>query len=255
MGLPNTTPATWNIYFVKGTESGKIMIGKTKRDPEIVVNTLAVAEKCVLIKSILGTLKLREKLHEEFTSLAIVGAKNWYKTHSDLMARIDSIEDFDGGELPPPTPVYQPRKYVNPYFYCCICGSEAIDESMLLQLDDDYKDWGNVHDSAYGSIGSKHLCRQCAYQGSLTNSVFKQFRENRMHLRPYWTENDEVFLSKCSHEPYIYEAIRFVWIKCRVFVRNVLGSIIIENPNIDLNTIKSSILERIDNWMDEDKEK
>jgi len=248
MELPDTTPKTWNIYFVRGTESGKIMIRKTDRDPEFVLNTLAVHENCDLIKSILGTSKLRENLHQEFESLAIDAAKNWYNPHPELTNRIDSIQDFDGEEPPPPTPISQPKKreYVNPFFYCELCGFEAVDESMLLQLDNDYIDWGSLHDPMYESKASKHLCRECAFKGGLTNSVFKHFRENRMHLAPYWDENDEIFLGKCSNEPDIYEGVRFIWIKCRVFVRNMLGRVLIENPTADLNTIRSSIIEQIE---------
>lgn len=250
MSLPNTNPKTWNIYFVRGTESGKIMIAKTTREPDVVIKGLKIPEQCVLIKSILGTQKLREQLHEEFSSLAIPDSTNWYKPHPDIIARIDSIEDYDGDKPPPPPRPYNPREYEDPYFYCSMCNSQEEDENGLLQLEDDYSDWGSVH-IYMGHRGTGYLCRECAFQGGLTNSVFRHFLKHRVKLDPFWNEADESFLSMCSDEGEIDEKIRFAWIKCRVFVRNMLGNIIVENPNIDLNSIRSSIIKRFDNWSEE----
>ena len=95
----------WTIYFAQASESKRIKIGKTTRNPETALASLNSSEELVLLKTVKGTLALSRDLHAEFEMLQVEGLqKGWYTSSPELLARIEAIEDFDGGEPPKPKP-------------------------------------------------------------------------------------------------------------------------------------------------------
>ena len=51
----------WTIYFAQATESKRIKIGKTTRNPEKVLARLNSSEALVLLKTVKGTLALTQR--------------------------------------------------------------------------------------------------------------------------------------------------------------------------------------------------
>lgn len=187
----------WNIIFLQMPGAGWITVKKTSRAPSVAMESLKLPVD--LIKTISGTMALHKSLKTEFEPHSVSGHDDWYSPVPELLARIDSIEDYDGGEPPPPPPEPEaPRHYEDPYYYCSGCNDQfdEYEKDDLITVGEDYTDYGEVH--LYGSLEHGHLCRRCALGGGLTNIIYPIFYENRMSLSPYWEQSDESFLSKCS---------------------------------------------------------
>ena len=204
----------WTIYFAQASESKRIKIGRTTRNPETVLPSQNSSEELVLLKTIKGTLPMTRDLHAEFETLQVEGLqKGWYTSSPELLARIEAIEDFDGSEPPKPEPKPEPKykEYKQEDMSaCCGCGTWLSDEYneeriefLTLDGSDTYTDYGEIHDemdkvNADGwSKSDDYLCRECALKGGLTNLIYPLFSTIRKNLSPFWTQIDERFLSMC----------------------------------------------------------
>ena len=240
----------WTIYFAQATESKRIKIGRTTRDPETVLASLNSSEELVLLKTVKGTLALSRDLHTENEMMQVEGLqKGWYTSSPELLARIESIEDFDGGEPPKPKPEPEYKEYKREYVpACCGCGTwlsgeynEKLIDVLTLGESETYADYGDIHDGMEimnadaWSKSDDYLCRECALKGGLTNLIYPLFSTIRENLSPFWTQTDETFLSACVDTPEINETTRYIWVKARVFTRVYFAAFIEQNPSGDLN--------------------
>ena len=250
----------WTIYFAQASESKRIKIGKTTRNPETVLVSLNSSEELVLLKTVKGTLAMTRDLHTEFEMLQVEGLqKGWYTSSSELLARIESIEDFDGGEPPKPKPEPKHEEYEQEDMSaCCGCGTwlndeynEKLIDFLTLSEMDTYRDYGEIHgedevmNAGAWSKSDDYLCRECALKGGLTNLIYPLFSTIRENLSPFWTQTDEKFLSMCVDTTEIRETSRYIWVKARVFTRKCLAAFIEQNPSGDLNATMRFILAEI----------
>ena len=250
----------WTIYFAQATESKRIKIGRTTRDPETVLASLNSSEELVLLKTVKGTLALSRDLHTEFEMMQVEGLqKGWYTSSPELLARIESIEDFDGGEPPKPKPEPEYKEYKREYVpACCGCGTwlsgeynEKLIDVLTLGESETYADYGDIHDGMEimnadaWSKSDDYLCRECVLKGGLTNLIYPLFSTIRENLSPFWTQTDEKFLSMCVDTTEIHETTRYIWVKARVFTRKCLAAFIEQNPSGDLNAAIRFILAEI----------
>ena len=250
----------WTIYFAQATESKRIKIGKTTRNPEKVLARLNSSEALVLLKTVKGTLALTRDLHAEFERLQIEGLQNgWYTSSPELLARIEDFEDFDGGEPPKPKPEPEYKEYKREDMSaCCGCGTWLSDEYNEEPIDvltigesETYRDSGEIHgeeemmNADAWSKSDDYMCRECALKGGLTNLIYPLFSTIRESLSPFWTQTDEKFLSMCVDTTEIHETTRYIWVKARVFTRTCLAAFIEQNPSGDLNAAIRFILAEI----------
>ena len=250
----------WTIYFAQATESKRIKIGRTTQEPEKALASLNVSEALVLLKTVKGTFALARDLHTEFETLQVEGLqKGWYISSPELLARIESIEDFDGGEPPKPAPEPEYKEYKQEdRSACCGCGTWLSDEYNKQRIDvltlgesETYRDYGDIHgedemmNADAWSKSDDYLCRKCALKGGLTNLIYPLFSSIRENLSPFWTQTDENFLSMCVDTPEINETTRYIWVKARVFTRKCLAAFIEQNPSGDLNAAIRFLLAEI----------
>ena len=248
----------WTIYFAQTTDSKRIKIGRTRKNLEKALANLNLSEELTVLKTVKGTLTMTRDLHAEFETLQVEGLqKGWYTSSLELLARIEGIEDFDGGEPPKPEPKYiEYAKEELPA--CCGCGTWLSDEYnekpidfLTLDESDTYIDYGEIHDemdmmnAAGWSKSDDYLCRKCALKGGLTNLIYPLFSTIRENLSPFWTEMDENFLLMCADTPEIHEKTRYIWLKARVFTRKCFAAFIEQNPSGDLNAAIRFILAEI----------
>ncbi|MYB93775.1 GIY-YIG nuclease family protein [Candidatus Poribacteria bacterium] len=240
----------WTIYFAQGIESKRIKIGKTTRNPETVLASLNSSEEFVVLKTVKGTLALTRDLHAEFEMLQVEGLqKGWYTSSPELLDRIESMEDFDGGEPPKPEPKPEYKEYKPEVrSACCGCGTWLSDEYNKKPIDfltlgesETYIDYGDIHgemeimNADAWSKSDDYLCRECALKGGLTNLIYPLFSTIRENLAPFWTQANEKFLSMCVDTTEIHETTRYIWVKARVFTRKCLAAFIEQNPSGNLN--------------------
>ena len=250
----------WTIYFAQASESKRIKIGKTTRNPETALASLNSSEELVLLKTVKGTLALSRDLHTEFEILQVEGLqKGWYTSSPELLARIEAIEDFDGGEPPKPKPKPEYKEYEREDMSaCCGCGHWLSDEYNEKPIDfltlgesETYADYGEIHDGMETmnadawSKSDDYLCRECVLKGGLTNLIYPLFSTTRENLSPFWTQTDEKFLSACVDTPEIHETTRYIWVKARVFTRVCFTAFIEQNLSVDLNAAIRFILAEI----------
>ena len=250
----------WTIYFAQAIESKRIKIGKTTRNPETALASLNSSEALVLLKTVKGTLALTRDLHAEFEMLQVEGLqKGWYTASPELFARVETIEDFDGGEPPKPKPEPEYKEYKQEDIAaCCGCGTWLSDEYneeriefLTLDESETYIDYGEIHDDGNimnadaWSKSDDYLCRKCALKGGLTNLIYPLFSTIRENLSPFWMQTDEKFLSACVDTPEIHETTRYIWVKARVFTRVCFAAFIEQNPSGDLNAAIRFILAEI----------
>ena len=194
----------WTIYFAQASESKRIKIGRTTKNPETALANLNSSEELVLLKTVKGTLALTRGLHTEFEMLQVEGLqKGWYTSSPELLARIESIEDFDGEEPPKPKPEPEYKEYKREYMpACCGCGTWLSDEYneklidfLTLGESETYIDYGQIHDedekvNADGwSKSDDYLCRECALKGGLTNLIYPLFSHDQRDSFPILDTN------------------------------------------------------------------
>ena len=250
----------WTIYFAQAAESKRIKIGRTTRNPETALASLSLSEELVLLKTVKGSLALTRDLHAEFEMLQVKGLqKGWYTSSPELLARIESIEDFDGGEPPKPKPKPEYKEYIQEdKSACCGCGTwlsyeynEKLIDFLTLGESLTYIDYGEIHgemeimNADAWSKSDDYLCRGCALKGGLTNLIYPLFSTMRENLSPFWTQTDENFLSMCVDTTEIRETTRYIWVKARVFTRVYFAAFIEQNPSGDLKAAMRFILEEI----------
>ena len=233
----------WNIFFLSMIGTNWITVRKSTRTAEEVIGSLKLPVDP--IKSILGTEKLEKNLKVEFEPHSVKGHENWYKPVPELLARIDSIEDYDGEEPPPPPPEPKVwRQYEDPHYYCSSCNGQFEVETDVVALDSDYIDYGGVHYS--GDLKHGYLCNRCALEGGLTNIIYPEFYSKRESLAPYWEQSDENFLSKCSDDGPIDESCIYIWIKARVLTRTLYAMFIENHPSGSISDAKDFIIEALE---------
>ena len=250
----------WTIYFAQATESKRIKIGRTIQNPEKALARLNASEELTLLKTVKGAFALTRDLHTEFEMLQVEGLqKGWYTSSPELLARIESIEDFDGGEPPKPKPEPERKEYIQEdKSACCGCGTWLSDEYNekrieFLTLGESltYRDYGEIHgedeimNAGAWSKSDDYLCRECTLKGGLTNLIYPMFSTIRKNLSPFWTEIDENFLLMCTDTPEIHETTRYIWLKARVFTRKCLAAFIEQNSSGNLNAAIRFILTEI----------
>ena len=250
----------WTIYFAQAIESKRIKIGRTTQNPEKALANLNSSEELTLLKTVKGTFALTRDLHTEFEMLQVEGLqKGWYTSSPELLARIESIEDFDGGEPPKPKPEPKRKEYIEEdKSACCGCGTWLSYEYNEKRIDFltlggslTYRDYGGIHDEMEimnadaWSKSDDYLCRECALKGGLTNLIYPLFSTTRENLSPFWTQTDENFLSMCVDTTEIHETTRYIWVKARVFTRKCLAAFIEQNPSGDLNAAVRFLLTAI----------
>ena len=192
--------------------------------------------------------------------LQIEGLQNgWYTSSPELLARIEAIEDFDGGKPPKPKPEPEYKEYKREDMSaCCGCGTWLSDEYneepidvLTLGESETYRDYGEIHgeeemiNADAWSKSDDYMCRECALKGGLTNLIYPLFSTIRENLSPFWTQTDEKFLSMCVDTTEIHETTRYIWVKARVFTRKCLAAFIEQNPSGDLNAAIRFILAEI----------
>ena len=252
----------WTIYFAQASESKRIKIGRTTRNPETALASLNLSEELILLKTVKGTLPLTRDLHAEFETLQVEELqKGWYTSSPELLARIEAIEDFDSEEPPKPEPKSE-SKYKEyeeeDMSACCGCGrwlsdeyNEKLIDFLTLDESDTYMDYGEIHDedekvnADAWSKSDDYLCRECALKGGLTNLIYPLFSTIRENLSPFWMQTDEKFLSVCVDTPEIHETTRYIWVKASVFTRVCFAAFIEQNPSGNLNAAIRFILAEI----------
>ncbi len=236
---------TWNIIFIQLADLDYITVKKSSRTPEEVIKSLKLP--CKVIKTILGTFHLEKSIKAEFESHSVSSYREWYHPVPEVLKRIDSIEDYDGEDPPPPP--REPKvsryyeNYEDPHYYCTGCNGqfEEYEKNKLIDVGEDYTDYGDVH---YMGIAShRYLCSQCALEGGLTNIIYSTFFANRETLDPFWNERDEEFLSICSNDDPLYEGIKYVWVKASVATRQLYALFIGQHPTANIREAKNFILE------------
>ena len=233
---------TWNIIFIQLADLDYIIVKKSSRTPEEVMKSLKLPGE--VIKTILGTFHLVKSIKAEFEPHSVSNYEGWYHPVPEVLERIGSIEDYDGGDPPPPPPEPKaPRYYEDPHYYCRGCNGqfEEYEKDILINVGEDYIDYGDVHYDGIANHG--YLCGQCALAGGLTNIIYPTFFANRETLHPFWDERDEEFLSRCSDDVPLYEGIKYVWVKASVATRQLYALFIGRHPTANISDAKNFILE------------